>query len=53
MLSVLRTGEVGPLKLRLTIREVSELLGRPNGGRTEEARDLCPLLWGYRPFLGG
>ena len=51
MLSFLRTGELGPLKLGLTMREVSELLGPPAWWTDGGSVAPVPLLWGYRPFL--
>jgi hypothetical protein len=49
LVSFIRTGELGPLKLGMPMREVSELLGPPDWWMDGHDTDTTPvpLLWGY------
>lgn len=49
LLSFIRTGELGSLKLGMKMREVSELIGPPDWWMDGHAKDVSPvpLLWGY------
>ncbi len=52
LLGLLRTGELGPLKLGLSMMAVSNLLGPPTWwmeGGSDDAH--VPLLWGYGRYL--
>jgi len=53
LLSFIRTGELGPLKLGMKMRQVSELLGPPDWWMDGHDADISPvpLLWGYNRML--
>lgn len=52
LLGLLRTGELGPLKLGLSMMGVSDLLGPPTWWMEGGHDDVyVPLLWGYGRYL--
>jgi hypothetical protein len=51
LLSFLRTGELGPLKLGMSMRATSDLLGPPDWWTDRGGEAPVPRLWGYRRFL--
>lgn len=51
LLSFIRTGEFGPLKLGMTMRGVSELLGPPDSWTDGSSSAPVPVLWRYRNYL--
>ncbi len=53
LISFIQTGELGPLKLGMPMREVSEFLGPPDWWMDGHDPDISPvpLLWGYARIL--